>query len=71
MYKYRLVVTWSDEDHAWIVEIPELLGAMSDGATPQEAVANAQVVIAEWIAVAQEEGRPIPQPQHYDIPASA
>ena len=71
MYKYRLVVTWSDEDHAWLVEIPDLPGAMSDGATPQEAVANAQVVIAEWIEVAQEEGRPIPQSQHYDVSASA
>jgi predicted RNase H-like HicB family nuclease len=71
MYKYRLILSWSEEDHAWLVEIPELPGAMADGATPQEAVVNAQVIIAEWIKVASEEGRSIPQPQHYDVPAIA
>ncbi len=35
---------------------------MADGATPVEAVANAQVVISNWIAVAQEDGTPVPEP---------
>ncbi len=62
-YKYRMILTWSKPDNAWLVEIPELPGAMADGATPEEAVANAQVIIDEWLEVAREEGRPIPQPQ--------
>lgn len=61
--KYRMILTWSKLDNAWLVEIPELPGAMADGATPEEAVANAQVIIEEWLEVAREEGRPIPQPQ--------
>jgi hypothetical protein len=41
-HKDRMVLTWSARDSAWLVEIPELPGAMADGATPEEAVANAQ-----------------------------
>lgn len=62
MYKYRMNVWWSEDDHAWLVEVPELPGAMADGATPEEAVANAQVVIENWIAVARELGREVPEP---------
>jgi predicted RNase H-like HicB family nuclease len=46
-YKYRIVLTWSERDGAWLVEMPELPGAMADGATPAEAVAKAQVIIDE------------------------
>jgi len=61
-YKYQMLLRWSEQDNAWIVEIPELPGAMADGATAAEAVANAEVVIEEWIEVAREEGRSIPVP---------
>jgi predicted RNase H-like HicB family nuclease len=44
-------------------EVPELLGRAADGATRQEALANAEAVIAEWIETARELGRPIPQPK--------
>jgi predicted RNase H-like HicB family nuclease len=36
---------------------------MADGATYQEAVANAERIIQEWIEIAMEEGRPIPEPK--------
>lgn len=62
-YHYRMTVYWSTLDQAWLVEVPELPGAMADGATPEEAVANAQVIIAEWIETAQEDGRSIPEPE--------
>lgn len=61
--KYELVIYWSEEDGAFIVEVPELPGCMADGATYEQAVANAQRVIAEWIETARELGRPIPQPK--------
>jgi len=63
MYKYRMNVWWSEEDQAFLVEVPELPGAMADGETPEEAVANAQEVIANWIAVARKRGREVPQPE--------
>lgn len=63
MSKYELIIYWSEEDHAFIVQIPELPGCMADGATYVEAVTNAQKVIEEWIETAKELGRPIPAPR--------
>ena len=58
-----MIVNWSEEDQAYLVELPELPGGMADGATRQEAIANAEIVIREWIETAQSLGRPIPEPQ--------
>lgn len=58
--KYRMTITWSDEDQAYIVEIPELPGCMADGRTRREAVDHAEVVIQEWLETASLLGRPIP-----------
>lgn len=63
MIKYEMIIYWSDEDHAYIVEVPELYGCMADGQTYEEAVKNAEKIIKEWIEVAKEQGRPIPQPK--------
>ena len=63
MYKYRMRLSWSEPDQAWIVVIPDLPGAMADGETPEAAFAMAQVIIAEWIEDAREHGEPIPEPQ--------
>ena len=63
MSKYELVIYWSNEDNAFIVEVPELPGCMADGATYQETVANAERVIGEWVEAATELGRPIPEPR--------
>ena len=61
--RYELIIYWSKEDQSFLVEVPELPGCMSDGATYEEAVANAQIVIAEWIETAEDLGRPIPDPK--------
>jgi len=63
MYKYEMIIYWSDEDNAYIVEVPELPGCMADGRTYKEAVKNAQKVIEEWIETAKELGREIPAPK--------
>ncbi|MBA4180485.1 MAG: hypothetical protein C0506_07850 [Anaerolinea sp.] len=60
MTKYEMVVWWSDEDQAFLVEVPELPGCMADGASYEDAVRNAQEVIALWIETAREDGREIP-----------
>jgi excisionase family DNA binding protein len=58
-----MIIDWSEEDQAYLVEVPELPGCMADGATRVEAIANAEVVIQEWLDMAKDLGRPIPQPQ--------
>jgi len=61
--KYELIIFWSDEDESFVVEVPELPGCMADGETYEQAVSNAQHVIAEWIEAAQELGRSVPEPR--------
>ena len=61
--KYELIIYWSEVDQAFVVEVPELAGCMADGKNYQEAVANAETVIAEWIETAQAMGRVVPQPR--------
>jgi predicted RNase H-like HicB family nuclease len=61
--KYEIILYWSDEDQAFIAEVPELPGCMADGQTYQEALANAETIIQEWIETAQELNRPIPLPK--------
>jgi predicted RNase H-like HicB family nuclease len=61
--RYELIIHWSKEDNAFLVEVPELPGCMADGATYEEALANAQIVIAEWIETAKSLNRPIREPK--------
>lgn len=63
MYKYEIIVYWSDKDNFYIAEVPELPGCMADGGSYQEAVANAEKVIKEWIETARDLGRDIPKPK--------
>ena len=50
--KYELIPYWSKQDQAFIAEVPELPGCAAEGETYQEAVANVEVVIQEWIETA-------------------
>jgi len=63
MNRYEVIIYWSDEDHAFIAEAPELPGCAADGATYQEALTNIEIIIREWIETAKELKRPIPQPK--------
>ena len=58
-----MIVYWSEDDHAYIVEVPELSGCMADGKTYEEAIKNVKVVIKEWIETAKKSGREIPKPK--------
>jgi len=60
---YSLAIYRSGQDQAFIAEVPELPGCAADGKTYREVLANVQIVMKEWIATAQELGRPIPQPK--------
>ena len=63
MLKYEVIIYWSDEDQAFIAEVPELSGCAADGKTYQAALANVEVVIRQWIDTAKELRRPIPVPK--------
>ncbi len=61
--KYEMIIYWSKEDDAFIVEVPELPGCIADGKTYEEAIKNALIVIREWVETAKELGKEIPEPK--------
>ena len=63
MSKYEIIIYWSNDDDAYVAEVPELPGCMADGSSYQEALANAEVIIQEWIETATGLGRVIPEPK--------
>ena len=61
--KYEIIIFWSEEDAAYVAEVPELPGCMADGSTYQEALRNVGRVIDEWIETAERIGRAVPSPR--------
>lgn len=61
--KYEIIIYWSDEDDAFLAEVPELASCMADGKSYTEAVQNVEIVIQEWIDTATELGREVPKPK--------
>ena len=47
MYKYEIIIYWSDEDNAFIASVPELAGCMADGETYFQALSNVDIIISE------------------------
>ena len=62
-HHYPVILYWSADDQAFIVEVPDLPGCMADGPTQEAALTNVVVVIQEWMDFAQELGRAIPAPR--------
>lgn len=63
MSQYKTIIYWSEEDSAYIAEVPELASCMADGPTAREALHNVEQIAQEWIETALELGRPIPEPR--------
>ncbi len=64
MTEYHINVFWSDEDEAWVADIPDLRHCSATGATPQEALAEVLEAKQAWIESANEDGAPIPEPRY-------
>ncbi|WP_442944450.1 type II toxin-antitoxin system HicB family antitoxin [Nostoc sp.] len=63
MFRYEIILYWSELDQAFIAEVPELSGCAADGNSYQEALHNIELVVQEWIETAKDLGRPIPEPR--------
>jgi predicted RNase H-like HicB family nuclease len=60
---YEMIIWWSAEDNACVVDVPELPGCVAHGATRQQAIKNTEGAIRFWIKTAQDDGLEIPQPR--------
>lgn len=63
MYRYEIIIYWSNEDNAFIAEVPELPGCIAHGETPEKALKNVKGAMQLWIDTAKEFGDPIPEPK--------
>jgi predicted RNase H-like HicB family nuclease len=60
---YEMIIWWSTEDDAYVVDVPELPGCMAHGATRLAAIKNAEEAITFWIKSAKDDGIEVPQPR--------
>jgi predicted RNase H-like HicB family nuclease len=63
MSKYEVIIYWSEEDEAYIADVPELPGCVTHGATQEDALRSAQEAIRLWLDTAREFGDPVPEPK--------
>ena len=68
--KYHVNLFWSEPDGAWVADVPDLQSCSAFGDTPAEALAEIEQAIEAWLAVARENGLPIPKPG-YSAPTRA
>lgn len=61
--RYEIIIFWSDEDQAFIADVPELPGCMAHGSSHAEALANAQEAISLWLENARDHGDHVPEPK--------
>ena len=60
--KYHINLFWSEPDGAWVADVPDLQSCSAFGDTPAEALAEIEQAVEAWLAVAREDGLPIPEP---------
>lgn len=59
-YPFQMRPLSSEEGGGWLISFPDLPGCMSDGETPEEAMANGKDALEAWIAAMREAGKEIP-----------
>lgn len=60
-----MVIQWDPQGSIYVVEVPELPGCVTHGATYEEAAAQGLDAIDSWVATAQQTGLPVPTPRTY------
>lgn len=60
--RYPIVVAWSDDDQAWVADVPDLRYCTAHGDSPEAAAREAMVARGQWLRAAREDGVAIPTP---------
>ena len=63
MDRYEIIMYWSNEDEAFIAEVPELPGCMAHGESQEDALASIKEAMRLWVDTAREFGDPVPEPR--------
>lgn len=68
MKGYHINLFYSEEDQAWVADIPDLFICSATGDTPEEALREVLIGKELWLKTAREEGKPIPEPMYHPEP---
>jgi predicted RNase H-like HicB family nuclease len=69
---YSMIISWSDEDRAFLVRLPEFgPGAMTHGDTYEEAAKHGQEVLEMLVESYIEDGQALPKPDKFESIAHA
>jgi predicted RNase H-like HicB family nuclease len=64
MSDYHINVFYSDEDGAYVADIPDLEACSALGSTAEEALAEVERAKQAWLAAARETGKQVPEPRY-------
>jgi predicted RNase H-like HicB family nuclease len=64
MNRYTIIVFWSEEDAAWVADVPDLKSCSAFGNSPEDAVSEVRVAMDAWLETARDAGLPIPEPAY-------
>ncbi len=64
MKDYHLNVFYSDQDAAYVADLPDLEACSALGDTPEEALSEVLKAKEAWLEAAKQNGKPIPQPRY-------
>ncbi len=67
MNRYETIIYWSEDDQAFVAEVPELPGCMAHGDSYEAALANVKEAMQLWIDTANEFGDPVPEPKGHRL----
>ena len=67
MKDYHINIFFSEEDAAYIADIPDLKACSAFGKTPEEALAEVEKAKEAWLETAKESGKPIPEPRYKPV----
>ncbi|MHB8621367.1 MAG: type II toxin-antitoxin system HicB family antitoxin [Chloroflexota bacterium] len=67
MFRYRVMIGWSDVDRVYVARVPQLPGCMAHGDSYEEALHEAETAMELWVSTAREFGRAVPEPERSTI----
>jgi predicted RNase H-like HicB family nuclease len=67
MKDYHINIFYSEEDEAYIVDIPDLKYVSAIAETPQQALNEVILAKTAWLEVAKAENKNIPKPRYRPV----
>lgn len=67
MKDYHINIFYSEEDQAYVADIPDLASCSALGIDPTEALKQLQIARQQWLEAAAAAGKPIPAPTYRPV----